>query len=199
MAEETGLILPISDWVLRTACAEATNWDVKTKVAVNLSSVQFTQSDVLDTVRRALKESGLPPDQLELEITESLLMSNTEGVLADLHRLRELGVSIAMDDFGTGYSSLAYLWRFPFDKLKIDRSFVTDLDTDPKVSEIVRTIISLGRTLNLSVTAEGIETSQQADVLTNQGCDLGQGFFLGRPAAASDLPHLSTRADEVAG
>ncbi|MGI9509241.1 MAG: putative bifunctional diguanylate cyclase/phosphodiesterase [Geminicoccaceae bacterium] len=198
LAEETGLILPISDWVLRTACEEATNWEDQTKVAVNLSSVQFTQSDVVDTVRRALDASGLPPDRLELEITESLLMSNTEGVLADLHRLRELGISIAMDDFGTGYSSLAYLWRFPFDKLKIDRSFITDLDTDPKVSEIVRTIINLGRTLNLSVTAEGIETSQQVDTLTEQGCDLGQGFFLGRPVAASDLPHLPTRVDKAA-
>jgi EAL domain-containing protein (putative c-di-GMP-specific phosphodiesterase class I) len=121
-------------------------------------------------------------------------MNNTEGVLGDLHRLRELGISIAMDDFGTGYSSLAYLWRFPFDKLKIDRSFITDLETNPKVSEIVQTIISLGRTLNLSVTAEGIETLQQADALTDQGCELGQGFFLGRPLAASDLPHQPPRA-----
>ena len=194
LAEETGLILPISDWVLRTACEEAVNWESETKVAVNLSSVQFSQSDVVDSVRRALEASGLPPDRLELEITESLLMNDTEGVLEDLHRLRELGISIAMDDFGTGYSSLAYLWRFPFDKLKIDRSFIADLETNPKVSEIVQTIINLGRTLNLSVTAEGIETPQQVDALADQGCDLGQGFFLGRPLAASDLPLRPQRA-----
>ncbi|MGH1484228.1 MAG: putative bifunctional diguanylate cyclase/phosphodiesterase [Geminicoccales bacterium] len=191
LAEETGLILPISEWVLRTACREAKSWEQPLKVAVNLSAVQFSQSDVVASVQAALEVSGLSPEMLELEITESLLMNDTERVLAELHRLRDLGISIAMDDFGTGYSSLAYLWRFPFDKLKIDRSFVTDLDSDPKVAEIVQTIISLGQTLKLSVTAEGIETAQQADALTVQGCDLGQGFFLGRPLPASDLAHLT--------
>ena len=187
LAEETGLIVPISDWVLRTACREAAGWVEPHMVAVNLSAVQFSQTNVVAAVKAALDEADLSPHRLELEITESLLMSNTESVLADLHRLRHLGVSIAMDDFGTGYSSLAYLWRFPFDKLKIDRSFITDLETDPKVSEIVRTIISLGQTLNLAVTAEGIETSEQASALTKQGCDLGQGFYLGRPTPAADL------------
>ncbi len=197
LAEETGLILPIGDWVLRTACREASKWEQPLTVAVNLSAVQFVQSNVVASVQAAIEASGLSPERLELEITESLLMSDTEHVLAELHRLRDLGISIAMDDFGTGYSSLAYLWRFPFDKLKIDRSFVTDLDADPKVAEIVQTIISLGQTLKLAVTAEGIETAQQADALTYQGCDLGQGFYLGRPLPASDLDR-STSATKCA-
>jgi diguanylate cyclase (GGDEF)-like protein len=197
LAEDTGLILPISDWVLQTACKEAKSWRQPLKVAVNLSAVQFSQSDVVASVKAALETSGLPAERLELEITESLLMNDTDLVLGELHRLRDLGIGIAMDDFGTGYSSLAYLWRFPFDKLKIDRSFVTDLDADPKVAEIVQTIISLGQTLKLSVTAEGIETAQQADALTDKGCDLGQGFFLGRPLPASDLPHLTGASKKI--
>ena len=149
-------------------------------------------------LRRAIEASGLPPDRLELEITERFFMNDTVGILTDLHRLRELGISIALDDFGTDYSSLAYLRRFPFDKLKIDRSFVTDLEIDPKLSEFVRTIISLGRTLTQSTTAEGIETSQKAAALIHQGCDLGLGFFLGRPASAKDLRYPHARMDKAA-
>lgn len=185
IAEETGLIIPLGEWVLRTACLEASGWRQPHKVAVNLSAAQFRQSNIVATVTGALADSGLAPERLEIEITESLLMQAADKTLEILFRLRALGVNVAMDDFGTGYSSLSYLWRFPFDKLKIDRSFVRDLNSDPKVSEIVRTIVSLGRTLNMTVTAEGIETAAQAEMLTDQGCDLGQGFFLGRPMPAT--------------
>jgi diguanylate cyclase (GGDEF)-like protein len=184
LAEETGLIAPIGDWVLREACVAACAWPEGTKIAVNLSPMQFRHGDIVASVRDALAASGLPARQLELEITEGLLLQDSEQVLQRLTELKALGVSIAMDDFGTGYSSLAYLWRFPFDKLKIDQRFTRDMTHDPKVAAIVETILALGRTLDLTVTAEGVETEGQASALADAGCDLGQGYLIGRPLPA---------------
>jgi EAL domain-containing protein (putative c-di-GMP-specific phosphodiesterase class I) len=150
-------------------------------------------------VQEALTDSGLPADRLELEITESLLMSNTEHVLGTLHALSAMGVRIAMDDFGTGYSSLAYLWRFPFDKVKIDRAFTQSLGDDPKVSLIVHSIISLAHSLDIRVNAEGVETDQQMAALQEHGCDELQGYLLGRPSPLQALTHAHAGAAQAAG
>lgn len=189
LAEESGLIEPLGRWVLRRACCEAVTWPGALTVAVNLSPVQFRGGMLVATVEDALRESGLQAHRLELEITESLLMSNTEPVLQTLTALRTLGARIAMDDFGTGYSSLAYLWRFPFDKLKIDQAFTRALGEDPKVSVIVRSIVSLAHSLQIRVNAEGVETVQQFNMLRQHGCDELQGFLFGRPIAAEQLLH----------
>jgi diguanylate cyclase (GGDEF)-like protein len=189
VAESNGLIEPLGRWVLRRACREAAGWPEALAVSVNLSAAQFRSDDLMATVAAALDESGLPAERLELEITESLLMSNTERVLRTLHALSAMGVRIAMDDFGTGYSSLAYLWRFPFDKVKIDRSFTQGLGTDPKVGLIVRSIVSLAHSMEIRVNAEGVETSAQLGALQRYGCDELQGFLLGRPAPADTLSH----------
>jgi EAL domain-containing protein (putative c-di-GMP-specific phosphodiesterase class I) len=183
------LIEPLGRWVLKRACREAAGWPRALAVSVNLSAAQFRSDELLATVAAALDESGLPADRLELEITESLLMSNTDRVLRTLHALSTMGVRIAMDDFGTGYSSLAYLWRFPFDKVKIDRSFTQGLGTDPKVALIVRSIVSLAHSMEIRVNAEGVETSAQLDALQRYGCDELQGYLLGRPAPADTLSH----------
>ena len=189
VAESSGLIEPLGCWVLRRACREAAGWPQTLAVSVNLSAAQFRSDDLLTTVAAALDESGLPAERLELEITESLLMSNTERVLRTLHALSAMGVRIAMDDFGTGYSSLAYHWRFPFDKVKIDRSFTQGLGTDPKVGLIVRSIVSLAHSMEIRVNAEGVETSAQLGALQRYGCDELQGFLLGRPGPAETLSH----------
>jgi EAL domain-containing protein (putative c-di-GMP-specific phosphodiesterase class I) len=161
---------------------------------VNLSAAQFKQGDKLvEDVRRCLASSGLDASRLELEITESLLMGNTEQVVQTLHAFTEMGVRIAMDDFGTGYSSLAYLWRFPFDKVKIDRAFTHHLDQDPKVELIVRSIVSLAHSLNIRVNAEGVETPAQLQRLQQHGCDELQGFLLGRPTPPTQLRHEGAR------
>ena len=190
LAEETGLIDQLGSWVLRTACATAAGWPPGLTVAVNLSAAQFSSGDLVDEVAQALTDSGLPAAQLELEITESLLMGNTEAVMRMLGALNDMGVRIAMDDFGTGYSSLAYLWRFPFHKVKIDRAFTQHLDSDPKVQLIVRSIISLAHSLAIRVNGEGVETTAQLRMLQAQGCDEFQGFLLGRPAQSDALVHL---------
>jgi len=188
IAEEIGLIGDIGLWVLREACRMARQWPDDLKVAVNLSPAQFTHGSMARTVRDVLTWSGLAPERLELEVTESLLIADTEKVLAELTAIKALGVSIALDDFGTGYSSLSYLWRFPFDKLKVDKSFMTDLVGDKSKSrEILSTIIALGRVLDLKVTAEGVETPQQAAVLRELDCDLVQGYLFGRPMRATDV------------
>lgn len=187
LAEETGLIVPLGAWVLRTACRDAARWPGTLQLSVNLSPAQFRQQDIVATVRDALQASGLAPERLELEITEGLLLNNTEAVVCQLEALRALGVRIVMDDFGTGYSSLAYLWRFPFDKLKIDRSFVRDLETDARAAAIVETIIGLCRVLRIPVTAEGVETEAQMRALAGIGCDQVQGYLLGRPAPPAAL------------
>jgi diguanylate cyclase (GGDEF)-like protein/PAS domain S-box-containing protein len=186
VAEDIGLITQLGEWVLREACSQAMKWPHDIKVAVNLSPVQFRSRNLVQVVISALAQSGLAPTRLELEITESILLAETDANLAILHQLRELGVSISMDDFGTGYSSLSYLRSFPFDKIKIDRSFVKDLAQRPDCVAIVRAISGLGRSLNITTTAEGVETEDQLDWLRAEGCNEVQGFLFSaaRPAAA---------------
>ena len=185
IAEESGLIVPIGTWVLETACRTAAAWNKPLKVAVNLSPVQFRHGDIVANVGAALHTSGLDPARLELEVTESLWIQDTDTVLDQLGQLRAMGVSIVLDDFGTGYSSLTYLWKFPFDKVKIDRSFVMGMELDPKAVAIVNTIVALGKTLDLTITAEGVETPEQAQVLREAGCDQAQGYLFGRPLSAT--------------
>ena len=186
LAEETGFIVPLGEWILRRACEDAASWPEPRRVGVNLSPVQFQQTSVTALVRRALDESGLKPHELELEITENLLMSDADSVLRELMDLREMGVGIAMDDFGTGYSSLSYLSRYPISKIKIDRSFMLGLSRDRAASAIVGCIVSLGRSLDVEILAEGVESEEQARLLGDLGCDHGQGFLFGRPKPASE-------------
>jgi diguanylate cyclase (GGDEF)-like protein/PAS domain S-box-containing protein len=202
VAEDIGLIVSLGEWVLREACSEAAKWPADIKVAVNLSPVQFRSRNLVQAVISALAHSGLSPLRLELEITESLFLAETEANLAILHQLRELGVSISMDDFGTGYSSLSYLRSFPFDKIKIDRSFVKDIAERPDCVAIVRAISGLGRSLNITTTAEGVETTDQLDWLRNEGCNEVQGFLFSaaKPAAEIDglLFKFGARASQAA-
>ncbi len=194
VAEETGLIGRLGLWVLREACSQAARWPEPLSVAVNLSSAQFAKGQaIVDVVRQALQDTGLAPRRLELEITESLLMQQTDHVLSTLQSLRALGVRIAMDDFGTGYSSLSYLWRFPFDKLKIDRSFTQGLGLDPRVDVIVRSIVRMAHSLSIRVNAEGVETEAQREALRRCGCDELQGYLLGRPVPTDLLAHLDVQ------
>ena len=181
LAEETGLILELGEWVLREACAEAARWNPPLKLAVNLSPLQFTHNDLVGMVERVLAETGLEPSRLDLEITEGLLIEDAAGALATLQRLKALGVRISMDDFGTGYSSLSYFRMFPFDKVKIDRSFVQDMIDNPQARAIVRSVIGLGRGLGVPVLAEGVETSEQLEALRAEGCDQVQGYLISRP------------------
>ena len=181
IAEETALIVPIGEWVLRKACATAASWDEPYRIAVNLSPVQFIHGGLPEAVHSILIETGLAPERLELEVTESLLISEPSLALHTLRRLKTLGVSIAMDDFGTGYSSLSTLQSFPFDKIKIDRSFVNKLGKQHKSASIIRAMLALGRSLEIPVLAEGIETKAHLDFMRNEGCEEAQGYFLGRP------------------
>lgn len=190
VAEDIGLIVTLGEWVLRKACSEAAKWPEDVKVAVNLSPVQFRSRNLFQVVLAALAYSGLPPRRLELEITESVFLAETETNLAILHQLRDLGVSISMDDFGTGYSSLSYLRSFPFDKIKIDRSFVKDLVGRPDCVAIVRAISGLGRSLNITTTAEGVETVDQLDRLRAEGCNEVQGFLFSSARPASEVAEL---------
>lgn len=177
IAEETGLIVPIGEWVLREACRTAAQWPGDVRLAVNLSPVQFKAKYLFETVEAALRDSGLPPARLELEITESLMLADNEYTLRTLHQLRAMGVRISMDDFGTGYSSLSYLRSFPFDKIKIDRSFMRDLKTKGDSLAIIKAVIGLGHSLGMSTTAEGIETEEQLAAVREQGCNEVQGFL----------------------
>jgi len=197
IAEEAGLIVPIGAWVLETACHEAASWTKPLNIAVNLSPLQFSHGDIVAVVDKALKSSGLDPARLELEVTESLWLQNTDTVLDQLARLRSKGISIALDDFGTGYSSLSYLWKFPFDKVKVDRSFVTQMEVDPKAAAIVNTVVALGRTLDLTITAEGVETPEQATALKEAGCDQGQGYLFGRPLTAAAAVELINSSNPI--
>ena len=187
LAEEIGLIDVIGQHVLQTACRQAAQWPDEIKVAVNISPIQFRDSRVLQMTAQALASSGLRPSRLELEITEAVLMQKNGGVMATLNGLRALGVGIAMDDFGTGYSSLSYLLSFPFSKIKIDRSFVSELDLRPKSQAIVGAIISLGASLGMAVTAEGIEEASVVEYLKAAGCLQGQGFHFAHATSAEDL------------
>jgi diguanylate cyclase (GGDEF)-like protein len=193
LAEEVGLIVPLGEWVLREACREATKWPDNLHVAVNLSPAQFKSRNIEQLVFSALAHSGLSPRRLELEITESVLLAEEQKTLATLHKLREFGVSIAMDDFGTGYSSLGYLRSFPFDKIKIDKSFISDLLTRKDCLAIVRAVSGLGTSLGISITAEGVETEAQLERLKSEGCTEGQGFLFSAPRPASELPTMIQR------
>ena len=190
-AEENGLIVPINEWALREACRQAKSWQERghppTRVSVNLSSIQFFKQNVPLMVAKILAETGLDPWLLDLELTESIVMHNTEAVSKDLQQLRELGVGISIDDFGTRYSTLAYVKHFPADRLKIDQCFVRDIATNPSDAAIVRAIVSLGHSLDLEIVAEGVETLQQTTLLRAEGCDEVQGFYFGGPMAAEDL------------
>jgi diguanylate cyclase (GGDEF)-like protein len=190
IAEETNLICRIGAFVLDQACRDAAAWPDPVKVAVNLSPKQFRYGALLATVQAALQKSGLPACRLELEITEAMLLERTDLVQSTLHALRALGVRISMDDFGTGYSSLSYLRSFPFDKIKIDRSFVQEMATSADAAAIVRAIVTLGASLGIQVTAEGIETAEAAELLAEQGCTEGHGFFFSRPRPRSEADAL---------
>jgi len=190
LAEEIGLIVPLGEWVLRKACTEAMRWPAELKVAVNLSSAQFRSRGVVKAVLTALAYSRLPANRLELEITESVLLGETEANLATLHQLREIGVRISMDDFGTGYSSLSYLRSFPFDKIKIDRSFVKELSERPDCVAIIRAVAGLGMSLGIATTAEGIETPEQLERVRAEGCTEVQGYLFSPPRPASELGDL---------
>ena len=189
IAEETGLIVPIGAWVLRTACAAATAWD-EIKVSVNLSPVQFRRGDLAGTVEAILKETGLAPARLELEITEGVLLEDTAQALQVLKQLRELGVGLALDDFGTGYSSLSYLQRFAFDRIKVDQSFVQRLGSSEDAASIVRAVLGLGLGLGMGVTAEGVESHEQLDFLRAEGCEEVQGFHLARPVPLAAMSEM---------
>jgi len=190
LAEETGLIVPLGDWVLRQACLDAASWSQDVCVAVNLSPVQFKNPSLVSAVTEALKASGLPAHRLELEITESVLLQNSEATLAVLHELRAFGVRISLDDFGTGYSSLSYLRSFPFDKIKIDRSFVSELATRDDSMAIVRAVTGLGKSLGIVTTAEGVETDAQFDLLRREGCTQAQGYLFSRPRPAAEVENM---------
>ena len=189
LAEELGLMVPISAWVMGQACADAATWPEAVKVAVNLSPMQFSNPGLTAAVQRALEGSSLPAHRLELEITESALLQDSKTVLATLHELRDLGIRTALDDFGTGYSSLSYLRSFPFDKLKIDQSFVREMTYRPGSLEIVKSVLELARKLGMATTAEGVETEEQLSQLRQVGCTEVQGFLFDHPRPAADIRH----------
>jgi diguanylate cyclase (GGDEF)-like protein/PAS domain S-box-containing protein len=187
IAESTGLIVPLGEWILRQACADAVAWPADIKLAVNLSPVQFGKGNIVETVTRVLSATGLAAERLELEITESVLLRADEPNVSKLHQIKALGVSIVLDDFGTGYSSLSYLRMFPFDKIKIDRSFVAEISTRSDCAAIVTAIIGLARCLDMVTTAEGVETTEQFELLRIAGCGQVQGYLFGMPAPISEL------------
>ena len=199
IAEETGLIIQIGEWVLRQACTTAMTWPIDIKVAVNLSAIQFQRGQLLATVISALATSGLAPNRLELEITETLLLTDPERTIAMFRQLREIGVQIAMDDFGTGYSSLGYLKEFEFDKIKIDQSFVRSLETDASSKAIVKSISQLARTLGIMTTAEGVETEDQLQLVRSKGIGQVQGFFFGRPIRPDQIEETISILSHRAG
>jgi EAL domain-containing protein (putative c-di-GMP-specific phosphodiesterase class I) len=181
LAEESGLIVEMGEWILREACREAASWSRPLQIAVNLSPAQFMHGDLVGLVHSILLETGLAPGRLELEITEGVLIEDFDRGLSLLRRLKALGVRISMDDFGSGYSSLSYLQAFPFDKIKIDRAFVMNLGRNPQSAAIVRAVIDLGHGMDMSIVAEGVETSEQLAFLANEGCDAVQGYLIGKP------------------
>ncbi|NVK33738.1 MAG: bifunctional diguanylate cyclase/phosphodiesterase [Rhodobacteraceae bacterium] len=191
VAEDSGQIEAIGDWVLQHACKEAANWENRNlRIAINVSAAQFIPGVTEQKIAQALKNSRLEPHRLEIEITESLLISNTDMVIETLNNISAMGVSIAMDDFGTGYSSLSYLSRFPFDKIKIDRSFVKELGDDPRTDAVVASIVGLGRSLGVPIVAEGVETEEQIILLQAAGCDIVQGYLLGRPGTSKNVENI---------
>jgi diguanylate cyclase (GGDEF)-like protein len=200
LAEEIGIIAPLGEWVLREACREAARWPKHVKVAVNMSPLQFKQRDVAEMVLEVLAATGLEPSRLELEITESLFLENESATRATLHDLRRQGVRIAMDDFGIGYSALSYLRSFPFDKIKIDQSFIRDVNSPGGSMAIVRAVTQLARNLGIDTTAEGVETAEQLAVIRAEGCSEVQGYYFSKPRPAAEVPLMirSARARSVA-
>lgn len=198
VAEESGLIVKLDDWVMQTACAEAMRWPGSLRVAVNLSPKEFLEPDLTGRVASALTGTRLPAQRLTLEVTEGVLIDNTEQAFSTLTELKDQGVGIALDDFGTGYSSLSYLRRFPFDCIKIDRSFVRTLCEDHGSQTIVQAILALGRNLKLKVTAEGVENQAQLQWLRSARCDEVQGFLLGRPMPAEAIHDFLAEVDALA-
>jgi diguanylate cyclase (GGDEF)-like protein len=195
LAEEIGLIVPLGDWIVQEACRQAVTWSSAITVAVNLSPAQFKNPGLVTTIRGALKASGLPPERLKLEITESVLLQDTPATLKILDRLQSLGLRISLDDFGTGYASIGYLRSFPFDTIKIDRSFIRDLGIKPDALAIVHTIVGLGHALGMTVIAEGVETTEQLKVLQTERCSEVQGFLFSRPLPAAEVPALIAHLD----
>lgn len=190
VAEECGLIVALGEWILMEACRKAKHWPVDMKVSVNVSPIQLAKSDIVAMIESVLAATGLEPHRLVLECTETVFMENSEKMLSTLHKLKEIGVQIALDDFGTGYSSLSYLRSFPFDTVKIDRSFVSDLSGSTCGSVIVQAIILIADSLGIKTVAEGIETEQQLQALKLLGCNEVQGYLLGRPAPAQEIGKL---------
>ncbi len=194
LAEETGLIVPLGEWVLRQACAEAAKWPADVNVAVNLSPLQFRNKNLVGTAVSAIAAAGIAPNRVELEITEAILLQNNEATLAILHQLRDLGMHISMDDFGTGYSSLSNLRSFPFDKIKIDQSFVRDLNSNNKEAiAIIHAVSGLAVSLGMTTTVEGVETKEQLELVRAEGCTEVQGYLFSRPQPASEIPRLLAR------
>jgi diguanylate cyclase (GGDEF)-like protein len=198
LAEETGLIVPLGEWVLRTACAQAARWSEPVGVAVNLSAVQFKGRNLVQIALSALAASGLAPSRLDLEITESVLLQDEANTLATLHQLRGLGVRISMDDFGTGYSSLAYLRSFPFDKIKIDRSFVRDMPERNDSQAIIRAVTGLANSLKISTVIEGIETEEQLKMAKAEGCNEAQGFLFSKPMPEHEVAEFLAKRRRIA-
>jgi EAL domain-containing protein (putative c-di-GMP-specific phosphodiesterase class I) len=196
LAEDTGLINEIGDWVLHTACAEASTWPAHIRIAVNVSPVQLKSPTLALRIAGALASAGLTPNRLEIEITEAVLIRDDEAALKILHELRGIGVRIALDDFGTGYSSLSYLKRFPFDKLKIDRCFVSDIELGGSAA-IVRAVVSIAAASNMTTTAEGVETGEQQDLLRQLGCTEMQGYLFSAPKPASEVRKLFAPVTEL--
>lgn len=198
MAEENGLILQLGEWVMRRACADAMGWDHQAKVAVNVSAVQLAHPDLPRLFHQIMIETGLPPRRLEIELTETAIMADRPRALHVLRQIKALGVCVALDDFGTGYSSLETLRAFPFDKIKLDQVFASELETSPQATAIIRAVLALGKSLSIPVLAEGIETARQLAVLVEEGCDEAQGFLLGRPGLLTATGHLPL-TDEADG
>ena len=194
LAEESGMIVEMGEWILREACREAASWPKPLQVAVNLSPAQFVHGDLVALVHSILLETGLSPGRLELEITEGVLIEDFDRGVALLRRLKALGVRVSMDDFGSGYSSLSYLQAFPFDKIKIDRAFVMNLGRNPQSAAIIRAVIGLGHGMNMSIVAEGVETPEQLGFLAEQGCDSVQGYLLGKPLPIDKYDGIVGRA-----
>lgn len=199
LAEETGLILPLGHWVLETACAKLAQWASRPEIsnltlAVNVSAHQFHQTDFVDQVLGVLEKTGANPQQLKLELTESLLVENVEDIIEKMSALKNRGVGFALDDFGTGYSSLSYLKRLPLDQLKIDQSFVRDVLTDSNDASIAQTIVTLANSLGLGVIAEGVETEAQRDFLASSGCYAYQGYYFSRPLPIDDFEAFASVA-----
>ena len=196
VAEDTGLIVPIGEWVLRTACAQYAEWRHNglppIRLAINISARQLRQKNLAEIVAEVLATNGISPADLELEITETSLVQNTDGAAVALRELKKLGMMLSLDDFGTGYSSLSYLRRFPIDVLKIDRSFVRDISSDPSDAVLVRAIIDLAHSLGMTTVAEGVESSAQLYFLRSHKCNFAQGYFIGRPTSAETFSQNQT-------